>query len=196
MTFDELISALQKRFPLAFGQDVAELRETIKHHQADVQTDAAYVASLFEMRAGLREREHASSPQQRLANPRLRTTYPNERKRALTKRMLDNADEIAKHLGPAVDAITRLELAKIELELEDRRDRIFKDAEDIRKQVGIYDELIAAIQRLYEQYDVTRWHWQSLTDEQLRDIAAILWRREKEDLPIKTRDEWDRKRDT
>ena len=53
MTFDELISALQKRFPLAFGQDVAELRETIKHHQADVQTDAAYVASLFEMRAGL-----------------------------------------------------------------------------------------------------------------------------------------------
>jgi hypothetical protein len=53
MTLDELISALQKRFPLAFGPNVSDLRNTIEQHQTDLHTDAAYVASLFEIRAGL-----------------------------------------------------------------------------------------------------------------------------------------------
>lgn len=194
MMLDDLMSVLSERFPLAFGSNVLGLRDQIARHKADVSGDAAYVASLFEARAGLIKRKKGSSPEQRLAHPRLRTTYPNQRKRALTKRMLHCADEIAEHLGPALDAVVRFELAKIELEQEDRRDGIFADAEELRDTVGIYDELLAAVQRLFEQYDVTRWHWQSLTDEQLRDLGAVLLRRDKETIPIKSREEWDRRR--
>lgn len=186
MDIADIVLALGERYSRALANPEMVSR-AIDEHKIGNSSDAAYVATLFEKRAGLTPVSPGNCDELRLGNPRLRTTYPDERRRALTKRMLDQADVLAKGLGPIMEAAIKFELAKVELTEERNRDRQFADAEHARRELGIYVEVVSVVDRLYNDYGVTRRHYPCATDEQVRDIAAILLRKPAHEVPVKKR---------
>lgn len=187
MDIAHIALALGEQYPEVFGGDGNVADRIVADHQQSVQNGAAYVATLFEKRAGLKSVPPRNRDEFRLGDPRLRTTYPDERRRALTKRMLDQAKVLATGLGPVIEAAIKFELAKVELAEERLRDRHFTDAEEARKELGVYVEVVDLIDRLYNDYGVTRRHYPCLSDEQVRDVAAIILRQPAGSMPVKKR---------
>ncbi len=156
-------------------------------YAAEIDETTDMVATLFERRAGFATRVAGVCDENRLGDPRLRTTYPDERRRALTNRLLRYDDGLADLLPQVFELAIKRELAQVELSEERRRDREYRDADHLREELDLYVEVVDTIDALYHDYKVTRRHYACLSDEQHRDIAAIILRQPASAIPIKQR---------
>jgi hypothetical protein len=144
----------------------------------EVEIDAAetLVLQLIARRAGLVRDPTGDDARRRLHNPRLKTTYPRERITALNKQILDYREIIAKGLPPIVEAMAKLDMAEAELT---RTERLMQEtaAELEHYRVHhIYPETLAAIGRLYMDFGISRHHFATASDDQMKAIATILSR--------------------
>lgn len=167
-----LIFDLANRYPNAIDPELARTISAMMERKFDA--DAAYTLGLMRKRAGLEQHEDGSAPEQRLSSPRFTTTPRNERHRILGKNMLESADDLIAHLGPALTAALRLKLFEAELLQENRRDADVKDSLQARKATGLYQAVTRVSDILYEQYKVNHTHWACLSDAQIREFARIL----------------------
>lgn len=165
-------------FRLEVAEDIAA------RYAAEIDETAEMVEKLFERRAGFATDVSGVCAENRLGDPRLRTTYPDERRRALTNRLLRYNDGLADLLPQVFALATKIELAQVELAEERRRDREYRDADHLREELGLYVEVVDTINALYHDYQVTRRHYACLSDEQLRDIAAIILRQPASSIPV------------
>lgn len=168
-----------------FKPEVAD--DIAARYAAEIDETTEMVEKLFERRAGFATDVSGVCDENRLGDPRLRTTYPDERRRALTNRLLRYNDGLADLLPKVFELTVRVELAQVELAEERRRDREYRDADHLREELDLYAEVIDTINALYHDYQVTRRHYACLSDEQLRDIAAIILRQPASAIPIKPR---------
>lgn len=187
MKITQFALALVERHSEQLGMEPELVEDIADTYAKEVGETTAMVASLFEKRAGFATDVNGLSDENRLGDPRLRTTYPDERRRALTKRMLCYGDELGDLLPRVLALALKRELAQDELAEERRRDRDYADAQQAREALGLYVEVIDTIDTLYNDYGVTRRHYPCLSDEDLRDIAAILLRQPADTLPVKRR---------
>ncbi len=170
-----------------FGFNPELTDDIAARYAAEIDETTDMVATLFERRAGFATHVAGVCDENRLGDPRLRTTYPDERRRALTNRLLRYDDGLADLLPKVFELAIKRELAQVELAEERRRDREYRDADHLREEIGLYIEVIDTINALYHDYKVTRRHYACLSDEQHRDIAAIILREPASSIPIKQR---------
>ena len=156
-------------------------------YESEVSETADLVGAMFEARAGFATHIDGLRDANRLRDPRLRTTYPNERHLALSKRILGYGDALSDLLPKVLELALKRALAQDELIEERARARDFADAAEAREELGIYVEAIDTVDRLYNDYTVTRRHHACLSDEQVRDIAAIMLRVPASTIPVKRR---------
>ncbi len=168
-----------------FSPDIAD--DIAARYAAEIDETTEMVEKLFERRASFATHVSSVCDENRLGDPRLRTTYPDERRRALTNRLLRYNDGLADLLPQVFELAVKIELAQVELAEERRRDREYRDADHLRAELGLYVEVIDTINTLYQDYKVTRRHYACLSDEQYRDIAAIILRQPASSIPIKAR---------
>lgn len=184
MKIVQLALGLIERHGDLCGAKPALIDDIAARYTADITETADLVKVLFEKRAGFATHVAEVSAGNRLGNPRLKTTYPDERRRALTARMLGYNDELAKVLPKLFELAVKRELAQVELAEERRRDRDYADAAEAREALGVYVEVIETIDILYNDYGVTRRHYACLSDEDHRNIAAIILRRPPSLIPV------------
>jgi len=170
-----------------FGFNPELTDDIAARYAAEIDETTDMVATLFERRAGFATHVSGVCDENRLGDPRLRTTYPDERRRALSNRLLRYDDGLADLLPKVFELAIKRELAQVELAEERRRDREYRDANHLREEIGLYSEVIDTINALYHDYQVTRRHYACLSDEQHRDIAAIILREPASSIPIKSR---------
>lgn len=156
-------------------------------YESEVSETTDLVGAMFEARAGFATHIDGLRDGNRLRDPRLRTTYPNERRFALAKRILGYNDALGELLPKVLELALKRELAQDELIEERTREREFSDAAEAREELGIFVEAIDTVDRLYRDYGVTRRHHACLSDEQVRDIAAIALRVPASTIPVKCR---------
>jgi hypothetical protein len=188
MKFIELLRAFVALAPRATHSVDIDFHKICKECNLEVRTDEARVRSLFEERAGFVPAGQSQNAEYRLAHPRLLTTLPGERMRALEARKLKYGDAVGALLPQLTAAIVKLALVDDELANERYRADQMRDAGRRREALGIYDQVVTAIDMLFNGYGATRWHWASLSDEQLRNMAAILLRMAPDDLEVLNRD--------
>lgn len=169
--------------------DVSELPATLsegvaERFEAEITETTNYAKALLERRAGFKNGLLGKCDPNRLRDPRLRTTAPHERSIALTKRAIDWRDDLAKLLPEVMALAMKIEFAEIELVEERRREAEVRDAQEAREMLGIYVEAIATIDRLYNDYGVTRRHHATISNEEYRDIAAIILRQPAHTIPV------------
>ena len=152
--------------------------------EVEVAETTEYAKALLERRAGFATALLGKCDPNRLRDPRLRTTAPHERSIALTKRAIDWRDELAKLLPDVMALTMKIEFAEIELIEERRREAEMRDAREARETLGIYVEAIDTIDRLYNDYGVTRRHHATISAEGYRDIAAIILRQPPDTIPV------------
>lgn len=170
-----------------FGAKPELVDDIAARFKEEVGETTQLVEALFEQHAGFETHIRNGLGGDRLGDPRLRTTYPDERRRALTKRLLQYGDELAALLPKVVELAIKRELAQVEITEERRRDRDYADANHARAELGVYVEVVETINALYEDYGVTRRHYPCLSDEDVRDIAAIILRQPADTIPVKRR---------
>ncbi len=168
-----------------FRPEVAD--DIAARYAAEIGETTEMVEKLFERRAGFATDVSGVCDENRLGDPRLSTTYPDERRRALTNRLLRYNDGLADLLPKVFGLAVKIELAQVELTEERRRDREYRDADHLREELDLYVEVVDTIDALYHDYKVTRRHYACLSDEQHRDIAAIILRQPASSIPIKQR---------
>ncbi len=181
-TITDLMAGLAERYSEALGPESDKLRQYVKDHKVSTGDDGRYILGLFERRAGLLPRDDDGA-EQRLNNPRLLTIYPMQRKRAFAASVLKHADTIVSLIGPLMQAVVGLELAKEEFEIERDREHALRKATALHKRSGLYPAVAAKVNVLFQRYKVDHWAWAAVRDEDLRVIAAILLRRPVDELP-------------
>lgn len=184
MNVTEFALALVERHKDLLGANPDIVEGIAQRYAEEVGGTADVVYALFEDRAGFASTVDELRASNRLGNPRLRTTYPNERRRALTARVLGWNDKLAEILPELLELAVKRELAQAELAEERSRDRDYADAEEARRELGVYVETVDTLDALYNDYQVTRRHYACVTDQQLRDIAAILRREPPHTIPV------------
>lgn len=180
-----LALALFERHSDVLDVDPNLMEGVAARYEDEVSKTTKLVAAMFEARAGFATHIDGLKDDNRLRNPRLRTTFPSERRLALANRILGYNDELGDLLPKVLEFALKRELAQTELIEERARDREFADAREAREALGVYVEPIDTIDRLFNDYGVNRRHHACLSDEQMRDIAAIMLRVPAATMPIK-----------
>lgn len=187
--------ALVERHADLFKVDPDLVDNIATRYEEEIGRTADLVATLFKKRAGFATHIDGLCDDNRLRDPRLRTTNPNERRMALANRILRYNDALGELLPKVFELALKRELAQAELIEERSRDREFADAAEARRELGAYVEAIDTIDRLYNDYGVTRRHHSCLSPEQDRDIAAIIMRVPAHTIPVKRRRKREEARD-
>lgn len=187
MNVANLALALVERHADLFKVDPDLMENIAARYEEEVGSTADLIATLFKKRAGFATHIGGLCDDNRLRDPRLRTTNPSERRMALANRILRYNDVLGELLPQVFELALKRELAQAELIEERSRDREFADAAEARKELGAYVEAIDTIDRLYNDYGVTRRHHSCLSPEQDRDIAAIIMGIPAQTMPVKRR---------
>lgn len=149
---------------LELGDEVHQLVEHIGH--------------LKEQMAGFRRDPTGDDARRRLQNPRLRTTYVDERIKALTATTISLREELTKKMESVLKPALKLEMAEAELAAATAL-RAELDLVRIAKEAtGLYPAVAVAADHLFERYRVTHWHWANASPDSLRAIAELLRRQE------------------
>ena len=152
---------------------VSRMARSLNVEVADVE---AQIRRLKETKAGLHPDESSEDARRRLQNPRLRTTYLDDRIRALTAKSLEIREQLTGALPALVALAVKLELieaernAAIALRLEQQA------AASARKATGLFPAVAKQAEFLWSQHRVEHWHWAVADLGQLKQIADILRR--------------------
>ena len=153
------------------------LRDVLDAYAAELTVDEETVRFLIDMKSGLVPDSTGDDGRRRYENIKLTTTYSTHRERALQKRLIEYSEAIGASLKLLVEATIKAELAKFEImQIGVLRERMASNKLAGRTE-GIYPETRAVIETLFEDHQVTRWHFVNATDGQIEQIANILWRR-------------------
>jgi hypothetical protein len=157
---------------IEIGRDlVALVTERMEEKIAEFST---LYRELEDVMTGPGRKRTQEDARRRLQNPRLRTTYVAERHRALVSRRIDLCEVIAAHLRPAVSSAVELEVVEIELAAVEARIEELNAVRPAKERTGLYPQAAGAVDRLYEEHGVDRWHWGRAGHAQLKRIAEIL----------------------
>jgi hypothetical protein len=139
-----------------------------------------HISDLMKRMAGLLPDHTGSDARRRLQNPRLRTTYVNERIKALTAKSIDLREELGEKMKEIIEPALKLELVEAELAAAVAL-RAELDAVRITKEAtGLYPAVAAAADYLHQQFGVTHWHWANAGPDRMKLVAKVL--RHDEDL--------------
>lgn len=134
------------------------------------------IGHLKEQMAGFRPDPTGDDARRRLQNPRLRTTYVDERIRALTAATICMREDLSKKMQDVIKPALKLELAEAELAAALALRAELDLVRVAREATGLYPAVASAADYLFDQHRVTHWHWSNASPECLRAIAAILRR--------------------
>lgn len=144
----------------AFGEDFREVLVHIRECKGHV--------------AGLCCGPSNEDGRRRLHNAKLKTTYFADVRRGLTALSLRYRAELAKQLPELMELALKLEESEIHLAEAYRLERELIDQKQEQKKTGLYPNVAAAADILFDKHRVTHWHWSAADDQQLARIAAIL----------------------
>ena len=143
----------------------------------DVHDLVEHIGHLKEQMAGFRPDRTGDDARRRLQNPRLRTTYLDERIMALSSKSIDLRVQIAALLRPLIEPVLKLEVAEAELAVARARRSELQAKTDAKAATGLFPAVAVAADWLHEQYHVTHWHWGAAGPDELKLIAEILRRK-------------------
>jgi len=159
------------------ASDTGLAESILDGYRRETEDVEAQVRRLIDQRAGLASDPTGQDGRCRMRQPRLITTAPIQRKTALRKKMLEYGDTIASVLPELIAAAIKLKMAENEIAAIDERDREKSADRQQYRQQHLFPHASRAVERLYDTYKVTHWHWANVSKEQLTAIAAILHRK-------------------
>ena len=154
------------------GKDlVSLLAQSLGAEVADVEAQIRRLKETMADRHADASREDA---RRRLQNPRLRTTYLDDRVKALTVKSIEIREQLVGSLPALVEAAVKLELIEAELDTAKALRAEQKAAVSEREATGLFPAVARQADYLWDRYRVTHWHWTAAGQEQLEQIAEIL----------------------
>lgn len=176
----ELISDIQAALGDAEATSLSEgILEQAARLSVDLGQRMAAIAQLKVMRVGKNGLRRSEDARRRLENPKLMTSYPFDRARALLAERLYLVETINSHLQKAIGPQIRLQMVDAELHAVAEVLAEIRDARAVHRETGLYAGSANFISRLKLRFDIG-WHdLDALTDEDEAQIAQVVSRRVK-----------------
>jgi hypothetical protein len=137
----------------------------------------AQIRRFKEIMADLHPDANGEDARRRLQNPRLRTTYLDDRMQALTVKSIEIREQLVRSLPALVEAAIKLELIEAELDAAKALRAEQRSAVSEREATGLFPAVARQAEYLWSRYRVKHWHWAAADQDQLKRIAEILLER-------------------
>jgi hypothetical protein len=141
---------------------------------AEIADVEAQIRRFKETMADLHSDASGEDARRRLQNPRLRTTYLDDRMQALTVKSIEIREQLARSLPALVEAAVKLELIEAELDAAKSLRAEQQAAVSEREATGLFPAVARQAEYLWSRYRVKHWHWAAADQGQLKRIAEIL----------------------